>query len=270
MCEIVNAEVSENENGSVEYTAPETPMTQEQMDIYILALYAGIVTQYNLSVELYASTANYLVEGLKEGFKDVNTPLYRSLENSLYHFSAAKQYTQNRHILSSFVAPLEEVPFPEFKDVADPIMRDYNKAWLKTEWNTAVANSQSARDWNMLMEDDTIQFIEYRTQEDSRVRHAHRALNLARYPKKSSFWNTYFPPNGWNCRCFTVNYDEDSKQHTVDAPAWGTDEMPKVFKHNPGKEKIIFPNSHPYFRVAQGDKVFRDVNYGMPYPNPAE
>ena len=267
MCQILNESVGENLNGSVEYEAPETPMTDEQIAVYSAALYAGIVTQYNLSVEQYVSTARYLVSGLNEGFEDVYSPLYKSLEQSLYHFSAAKQYTQNRHILSNFVAPLEEYSYNEFKDVADQILHDYNKAYLRTEWNTAVANSQSARDWDMLMQDDTIEFIEYRTQEDGRVRPEHAALNLARYPKKSSFWNNYFPPNGWNCRCFTVNYDENTEVNPiVDAPDFGTNEMPTIFKHNPGKEKIIFPNAHPYFRVAQGDKVFREANYGMPMP----
>jgi SPP1 gp7 family putative phage head morphogenesis protein len=272
-CDIINAEVSENENGSVEYKAPDTPITEEFLDTYTMALYLGIVTQYKLSGEMYGMIGGYLDDAILKGYKTDYPPFsphaktFNKLRENIWHFSAAKQYTQNRDILQSFVAPLEQVSFKEFKDVADPILRDYNKSYLATEWETAVSNSQSARDWGNLMQDDTIDFIEYRTQEDSRVRHEHRRLNHARYPKGHSFWNNYFPPNGWRCRCFTVNYDSDTSQTTINnPPPFGTNEMPDVFKLNPGKEKIIFPNSHPYFRVAQGDKVFREVNYNMPMP----
>jgi hypothetical protein len=273
MCQIINEQVSVNTNGSEEHEAPETPVSDEFLAAYVAGLYAGIITEHSLSVELYQKTGSYLDKGLVEGYGlsfetgTTTEETFLKLRKNLWHFSAAKQYTQNRDILRSFVAPLEQIPFEDFKKVADPILSNYNNSWLKTEWRTAVSNSQSAREWGDLMEDDTIEFIQYKTQQDILVRHAHRRLNNARYPKGHSFWNTYFPPNGWNCRCFTVNLDEDTKQNTIDNPPdFGTDQMPKAFKINPGKQQIIYPNSHPYFRVAQGDKVFREANYGMPQP----
>jgi hypothetical protein len=98
------------------------------------------------------------------------------------------------------------------------------------------------------------------------VRPGHRRLNHAIYPKGHSFWNNNFPPNGWNCRCFTVNHDQDTRTKEVKEPKWGTNDFPSAFKTNPGKSGVIYPNGHPYFRVAQGDKIFRDANYGMPLP----
>lgn len=269
MC-VTNALISDNKNGADVPKAPATGITQLFLDTYVVGLYSGIITEHNLSLELYTSVGDYLEAAVVNGFgkfEDAKTAeLFVKLKQNVWHFGAAKQYQQNRTILKSFVAPLEQVPFEDFKAVADPILENYNKNWLRTEWNTSVSNSQSARDWNNLMEDDTIEFIEYITQEDVLVRASHGRLNGARYPKGHSFWNSYFPPNGFNCRCFTANHDEDTTQKTIKTPPeFGVaDDMPKMFGVNPGKQQIIFPNSHPYFRVAQGDKIFREANYGMP------
>ena len=271
MCKICNVIISDNENGSREIEAPKTGISQSFLDTYVVGLYSGVLDEHNLSLELYTLVGEYLDTALKEGFDtkfkagSEAEKVFFALRSNLWHFGAAKQYTHNREILKSFVAPLEEIAFSDFKEVADGILGNYNNNFLKTEWQTAVANSQSARDWGQLMEDDSIQIIEYITQEDTLVRPEHGRINGARYPKGHSFWNRYFPPNGWNCRCFTVNHDEETKGKVIkNPPEFGTPQMPKAFDINPGKEKIIFPNSHPYFRVAQGDKVFRESNYGLP------
>lgn len=270
-CKTRNAIVGENANGSDPIIPPETGISQSFLDEYALALYTGVIDEHNLSIELYGLVGDYLDKALEEGFStsfDEGSDFektYLKLRSNLWHFGAAKQYTQNREILRSFVAPLETIDFKDFKGVADQILNNYNDNYLKTEFQTAVANSQSARDWGELEQDDTIHFIEYITQEDPLVRNSHARLNGATYPKNHSFWNKYFPPNGWNCRCFTINHDEDQKEKKINnPPEFGSSDMPKAFEINSGKEKVVFPNSHPYFRVAQGDKVFRENNYGLP------
>ena len=203
MSEVLNAEIGVNQSGSDVPEAPETPITELFLDTYVIALYSGIITQYALSMELYISVGDYLQAALVKGFGKFDTPtdsdLFDDLARNLRHFSAAKQYQQNRTILSNFIAPLETYDFKDFKAVADPILANYNKNWLRTEWATSVAESQSAREWNELINSDAVEFIEYVTQEDSHVRHEHAVLNGAIYPKGSSFWNSYFPPNGFNC-----------------------------------------------------------------------
>jgi SPP1 gp7 family putative phage head morphogenesis protein len=270
MC-VVNEVIGTNTNGAEEIEAPETGISEEFLALYSLALFDGIITEYSLSYELYEQTALYLERGINRSYKDIGLTLEEKkllddLKRNAWHFSAAKQYTQNREILSA-ISPLERGNFTEFKKVTDQILPKYNNDWLKTEYRTAVANSQGARDWITLQQDSSIQFIEYVTQGDSLVRPGHRVLNHAVYPKNHSFWNNHFPPNGWNCRCFTVNHDEETKLKEVkDLPEWDTNDFPKAFKTNPGKSGVIYPRGHPYFRIAQGDKVFRNANYGLPLP----
>jgi len=264
MSEVQNAEIGINQSGADVPDPPNPLITQLFLDTFAIGLYEGLITEYQLSTELYASVGLYLQKALEKGYGDFETvidfELFEELKRNLWHFAAAKQYQQNRTILKSFVAPLETVPFKDFKAVADPILDNYNKNWLKTEWATSVAESQAAREFNELMQDDAVEYIEYVTQEDDKVRHDHALLNGAIYPKGHSFWNKYFPPIDFNCRCFTVNHDSDTKPKVIKNPP----DIKNFFNTNPAKDRIIFPNAHPYFRVAQGDKVFREANYGLP------
>lgn len=58
--------------------------------------------------------------------------------------------------------------------------------------------------------------FEYLTVGDDRVRPEHEALDGIKRKKDDEFWDTYWPPNGWNCRCQAVAiYDSEEKQTPV-------------------------------------------------------
>lgn len=48
---------------------------------------------------------------------------------------------------------------------------------------------------------DILWGYEYVTVGDDRVRPTHAALDGMKLPKGDPFWQTFWPPNGWNCRC---------------------------------------------------------------------
>jgi len=45
-------------------------------------------------------------------------------------------------------------------------------------------------------------FWQYRSQQDPSVRDEHAALDGKVYNADHPFWDTWYPPNGWNCRCY--------------------------------------------------------------------
>ncbi|GAB4287260.1 MAG: phage minor head protein [Ignavibacteriaceae bacterium] len=79
------------------------------------------------------------------------------------------------------------------------------------ETNMIVANSQGKYKTQI----DAVSFApywRYRDRDDSRVRDLHRAIGqifktgvlIYSHP----FWDTWYPPNDWGCRCWVENYTE--------------------------------------------------------------
>lgn len=51
---------------------------------------------------------------------------------------------------------------------------------------------------------DAWAFYEYVTMDDDRVRSSHQAMHGVRRPTTDPIWRTWWPPNGYNCRCTVV------------------------------------------------------------------
>lgn len=77
--------------------------------------------------------------------------------------------------------------------------------WIKTNIDTAIVSATNAARWNRLNEKGVTELypaLQYKTQQDAAVRDEHAALEGAIYRKDDPIWNTIYPPNGWNCRCY--------------------------------------------------------------------
>jgi SPP1 gp7 family putative phage head morphogenesis protein len=142
--------------------------------------------------------------------------------------------------------------FSEFKKLAQPISKKYYDSWLKAEYKYAVRASTSAAQWIGFMQKGGK--LEYKTIGDGRVREAHRVMDGTILPVNHPFWQLYYPPNGWNCRCF-VRWRPDDTESV--APK----EIPTIqqmFKNNVGITSQIFDESHPFIKEvghAQAEKI---------------
>lgn len=70
----------------------------------------------------------------------------------------------------------------------------------------------------------------YSTAGDDRVRPSHAELDGVTLPKEHPFWQTCWPPNGWNCRCSVIPFFDE--QPIVEPPAGA--HADKGFGFNPG------------------------------------
>ena len=62
--------------------------------------------------------------------------------------------------------------------------------------------------------------FEYVTMRDDRVRPEHEELDGIRRRVGDPFWDIYWPPNGWNCRCQAVAIYEDVTQTREPYDVW--------------------------------------------------
>lgn len=114
-----------------------------------------------------------------------------------------------------------------------------------------------AASWAEVREDGDRYDLQYRTMGDHKVRNDHRAMNGITLPPDDPFWKSYYPPNGWNCRCTVRQVLRDKFPRTDPERAMQAGEAAtaspkqKIFRFNPGIDKQIFPPKHPYYKVSK-------------------
>lgn len=72
---------------------------------------------------------------------------------------------------------------------------------LRTVGRTQTSMAFTASVWGETSSDPDLWGYEYGTAGDDRVRLTHSLLNGMRARVGDAVWDTYAPPNGWNCRC---------------------------------------------------------------------
>ncbi len=209
---------------------------------------------------------------------DFTTPdaeMLTRLVRDVWQFSGAKNWQEMRDLtllLKDDEGKLRE--FSDFKEAADSVIDKYNVNWLRTEYNFAVAASQSAARWvEFQKEASIIPNLKYQTVGDDRVRPAHQVLDGIIRPVNDSFWNTHYPPNGWGCRCEAVQSLEGDGEVTPDKNIPNI-HVPEIFSTNLAKTGLIFPKNHPYYfgipraviskalAYLPPDNTFIDMDFG--------
>lgn len=188
-----------------------------------------------------------------------------ALENNAFIFSGLKTFHSLSEVgLSMLDAKGNVKPFGDFlKDVHD-INAKYNKHYLDAEYHHAVRSVEMAGKWIQFRKDGDRYDLQYRTAEDSKVRSSHRPLDRITLPLDDPFWESYFPPNGWRCRCNVVQVRKGKFESTdpETAMSLGDDATAnpkqKMFRSNPGKSLKLFPDQHPYNKVPEEVKKIVD------------
>jgi len=187
----------------------------------------------------------------------------RRLDDDVYLFSGFKTYHELKEASSLLRDNDGQLkPFNRFYNDISAIKQDYNKNWLQAEYIFATQSSVMAAKWKDQEAGSDRYNLQYRTAGDSRVRPEHRVLDKTTLPASNPFWNEYYPPNGWRCRCTVVQvrkgkYPEtdsntamqQGREATYEAGKNGTNKA-AIFRFNPGKQQVIFPPHHPYYQVS--------------------
>ena len=175
------------------------------------------------------------------------------LTRSNYIFSGLKTFHE---LNEAFPSLLDEngnkKTFERFLNDVRKIDETYNSNYLRAEYNFVQASAEMAAKWEKFMEDGDHYYLQYRTQHDDKVRPEHASLDRVTLPPTDSFWESYYPPNGWNCRCTVVQVLKRKYEPTPhdEAMSLGEDALQTdkkgIFRFNSGKEQKTVPDYNPY------------------------
>lgn len=265
-------------------------ITPEEEENIFTGIWAGSITVFSLPVILFSDTFKGLETRLFRGFggnlNDFEEGtrefiVLTKLRENLNKFSAAKTFQNVRDTINFRLDEGQLRPFPEFRQDAKKIFDTYNDDWLKAEFETTVGMAQSADQWIDVQRDEkTLPLLKYVTAGDDRVRPEHAAWDGIVKPVNDPFWDTHNPPNGYRCRCITIQLEEGEEDVTnlgkhlekvkkeTDGKITTLANDDSLFAINPGKVPFIFKDKgtspHPYFKVPRDLNDLKKRNFNMP------
>ena len=210
-----------------------------------------------LDVQMYeavlASFHNAIAEGLADavssGTGAVSDEFLEQLRSSNEVFSTFKVHRMQRDIASQlFTAEGKLKSRSRFvKDVL-PVASHHVKAWLRTEYDTAVLRAHQAADWLQFERDkDIVPNLRWMPSTSITPGEDHRVFWNTVLPIEHRFWSVHRPGDRWNCKCRLEATDDAptavpsiEKNDKKNNPARG-------LENNPAKDGHIFSNKHSYF-----------------------
>jgi len=252
--------------------------SDKQIEALIAGIYDGSITERELPTDLYFAIAEYLKKGLYEGFggTEINfagdtLTLLEDLRENIYLFSGAKTF-QTVKAMDAMLTDDEGLrSFKDFKVFARQEYDLYNETWAKTEYETAIGQAQNAHNWSNIEADkEALPLLRYSAVMDANTSEICAPLNGTVLPVDDPFWDVFSPENHYGCRCLLEQLSEGTVTVAKEVKERATlvgGEMNDAFKFNPGKERVIFSEEHPYFDVPAKDKGFASRNFDLPIPS---
>jgi len=175
------------------------------------------------------------------------------LNRSDYIFSGMKAFNELGEAFPSLTDENgDRKPFERFLNDVQKIDETYNSDYLQSEYNFVTASADMAAKWDEFASDGDRYLLQYRTAGDDRVREEHAELEGITLPIDDGFWESYYPPNGWNCRCTVVQvrrgkYDETDHGEAMNLgkSALKGDKR-GIFRFNSGIQERTVPAYNPY------------------------
>lgn len=191
--------------------------------------------------------------------------LIQKFKKNLWQFSSAKTLAELEYINSLILDKNGRIK-PEHQFMQDVKKANilFNRNYLQAEYQTAKRGAQMAHLWNKFLEQkEYYPNLVYRTVGDSRVRPEHAALNGVVKPIDDPFWKTYYPPNGWRCRCTVMNTAEKVSEGTFEDKT-----VKPEFHGNTALDEEILTSKGTFFKLLNKDhkaKINAELmKYNMP------
>ncbi|AYD48212.1 PBECR2 nuclease fold domain-containing protein [Arachidicoccus soli] len=226
---------------------------------------------YELSTDKLFNALDKGLGGVSFDFEDERNSLKAFFQDNLAQFSAAKSLTELKFFNELLIKENGEIrSFNEFRDAVLRYGIQFNKNYLKTEYNTAVAAAQNARQF-ITLKQNGVQYLTYKTMEDGKVRPTHVILDDFTAHIDDPAWDVMTPPLAFNCRCYLLPGIASqvgvllNKLKMTFRQLFRAAKVPKEFQNNPAKSKVIYTQEMPYFKQAKinGKLLQAQKNFGL-------
>lgn len=188
----------------------------------------------------YKELNEALDTGYSPDLEEYDKKLAKQLKYDIAEFSAFKETSFKKQIEAALLDNTGNIrSWNEFKAAAKDLGLQYNRRWLKTEYNQTIAQAQSVEKWKQIEADqDLYPNLMYKTIGDARVREEHRSWDGLILPVGHSFWKSHMPPNDWGCRCYVKQTVETPTPLTTDGG-----NLKEEFVNNPALTGKLYNSS---------------------------
>lgn len=256
---------------------------RRKFDKMMRALYRQQGAQLDISILAEDEVQQFIdthADALNGSFQKVemSDAMRSRLERSNWVFSGMKTFHELGESFPSLLDPDgNRKPFERFLNDVRAVDETYNANYLRSEYNFIHASASMAAKWEQYAEDGDRYNLQYRTAGDDRVRPEHAALDGVTLPMDDPFWEEFYPPNGWNCRCTVVQVRKSKYPVTPSDEAMRLGQLATgqdtkgMFHFNPGKQQKAVPDYNPYTirqcrtcPTAKGDGKASLASEGIP------
>ena len=230
--------------------------TAETIAKALIAIYGK--EQFDIDSELEAhifeETRRIFAQAAAEGIADsvengADVPgdeFLKALRESVDVFSAFRTHRMQNDIAAQLTDEKGQLkPFSRFAKDVQPYVRHQNRAWLRTEYDTAVRRAHQAADWQQFeAEKDVLPNLEWIPSTSPTPGADHRVFWGTVLPVDDPFWKEHRPGDRWNCKCELRATDKDC---TARPSGTEKDNPQSGLENNPGKDGHLFSDKHPYY-----------------------
>lgn len=167
-------------------------------------------TPKSLSLSIFSGVLNYFrtredvdIAQLQKRYKTLSFDIVSKVSDSIKKDLA--DTTRKLIESGSHVREAKQILGAKFAEYG---LKPASKSQIETIFRTHTQIAYSVGKWRAEHHDPLIQNAlwgyRYVTAHDDRVRPSHEALDGVTLPKDHPFWQMFYPPNGWNCRCQAI------------------------------------------------------------------
>lgn len=209
---------------------------------------------HDIEQNLYRDTLRIMGDAMDNGFAQaaedgVSVPdqAFRdAFTHSAEVFSAFRVHKMQNDIAAQMLDSDGNVkPFSRFVKDVSPYIEHRNRAWLRTEYDTAIIRARNAAEWQQFQDEkDVYPNLEWIPSTSPNPGADHRVFWGTVLPVDDPFWDEHKPGDRWNCKCELRQTD---KGCTAAPSSDGKSDAAPGLESNPAKSKEVFSDNHPYF-----------------------